>query len=56
MKKRSVIFDVNKILSWGTPGELKEYELWEERVRDRGYRPSSVREKKQYLYWKEVFE
>ena len=56
MQKRSIIFDVNKVLSWGTPGELKEYELWEERFRSRGYRPSNDLEKQQYLYWKEVFE
>ena len=55
MSKRSVIFDVAKLLSWGTPLELQEYEMWQSVFTEGKEIPENAYTEKEYLYWKEIF-
>ncbi|MDB3945468.1 NTP transferase domain-containing protein [Gammaproteobacteria bacterium] len=56
MNKRSVKFDVNQLLSWGTPQELQEFESWREIFRKGIPHTDKNYTEKEYLYWKEIFE
>ena len=55
MSKRSVIFDVAKLLSWGTPLELQEYEMWQDVFTEGKEIPENAYTETEYLYWKEIF-
>ncbi|MEW5896150.1 MAG: sugar phosphate nucleotidyltransferase [Nanoarchaeota archaeon] len=56
MNKRSVIFDVDQWICWGTPEELKEYECWEKFFKNKQQFDEKTQNKEQYLFWKRYFE
>ncbi|HLD72415.1 MAG TPA: hypothetical protein VJA23_02420 [Candidatus Nanoarchaeia archaeon] len=60
--KKSVIFDVEQWICWGTPAELKEYELWEQFFKEKSSNSNEnqqfnplIQNKKQYLFWERYF-
>ncbi len=56
MNKRSVIFDVEQWIGWGTPEELKEYEFWEKFFKEKQPADELKFNPEQYLFWKKYFE
>jgi len=55
LHKKSVIFDVDQWICWGTPDELKEYEFWEKFFKENQEFNPLTQSKEQYLFWKRYF-
>jgi len=56
LNKKSVIFDVNQFISWGTPQEMREYKYWESVLKDNEFSNEKEYNHKQYLFWKKYFD
>ncbi len=54
--KKSVIFDVEQWICWGTPAELKEYEFWEKFFKEKQQFNPLIQNKENYVFWKEYFQ
>tara|TARA_Y100000310_G_scaffold345862_1_gene471691 strand:- start:2444 stop:3283 length:840 start_codon:yes stop_codon:yes gene_type:complete len=53
--KRSVHFDVDQFICWGTPTELQEYQFWEEFFETKKDLTSDLDANK-HLFWRNYFE
>lgn len=56
LNKKSIIFDVDRWISWGTPEELKEYQHWENFFKENILFNERIHNKEQYIFWKEYFK
>lgn len=56
LNKKSVIFDVEQFICWGSPIELKEYEFWEKKIKENKDSNESSQNPEQYLFWKKYFK
>ena len=56
LSKKSVIFDVDQWICWGTPKELNEYEFWEKFFKEESQTEVEEERKSRYLFWKKYFK
>ena len=56
LNKKSVIFDVDQWICWGTPAELNEYEFWEQFFKGESNVGVEEARKSQYSFWRKYFE
>ncbi|MBS3126638.1 NTP transferase domain-containing protein [Candidatus Woesearchaeota archaeon] len=55
MNKKSVIFDVDQFICWGTPAELQEYEYWETFFKKNQQFDEKIHNREKYVFWKKYF-
>ncbi len=56
LSRKSVIFDIDQFICWGTPAELKEYEHWERFFKDNQPFAEDSPNREQYQFWKRYFQ
>ena len=56
LNKKSVIFDVDQWICWGTPDELREYEFWNSFFKQGLSFDKHKQDEKQYLFWRKYFK
>src|SRR3989344_4995750 len=55
LSRRSVIFDIDQFICWGTPAELEEYEFWERFFKEKRQVDQPPQDQEKYLFWRKYF-